>query len=148
MNVEDKLAIQDVIAQYSYAYDAKDAEAFAQLFVEDGIFEVIVPGESSPRVRLLSRAAIRDWAAQRNQLNAGSQARHYQSGLLFDELTAETASSRVMLLLTRQGALDAAPVLNLSGVYHDTWRKTSEGWRLARRTARVDRDPGFAKHWA
>src|SRR5690242_6123597 len=112
MNVEDKLAIQDVIAQYSYAYDAKDAEAFAQLFVEDGIFEVIVPGESSPRVRLLSRAAIRDWAAQRHQFNAGSQARHYQSGLLFDELTAETASSRVMLLLTRQGALDAAPVLN------------------------------------
>jgi uncharacterized protein (TIGR02246 family) len=148
MRIEDKLAIQEVIAKYSYAYDGKDAEAFAQLFVEDGIFEVIVPGESSPTVRLLSRAAIRAWATQRHKINASSQARHYQSGLLFDELTAETASTRTMLLLTRQGAPDAAPLLHLTGVYHDTWRKTGEGWRLAHRAARVDRDPGFAKHWA
>ena len=60
MSVEDKLAIQEVIARYSYAYDSRDADAFAQLFVEDGIFEVIVPGESRPTVRLSSRAAIRE----------------------------------------------------------------------------------------
>lgn len=148
MSVEDRLAIQEVIATYSHTYDSKDAEAFAQLFVEDGIFEVVVPGGSSPRVRLSSRAAIREWAAQRHELNAGTQARHYQSGLLFDELTTETASSRIMLLLTTQGALDAVPRLNLGGVYHDAWRKTGEGWRLAHRVARVDRDPGFEEHWA
>src|SRR5256885_15597091 len=77
-----------------------------------------------------------------------SQARHYQSGILFDELTAETASARTMLLLTRQGAPDAAPLLHLTGIYHDRWRKTREGWRLVHRAARVDRDPGYAKHWA
>ena len=148
MSVEDKLAIQEVIARYSYAYDGKDADAFAQLFVEDGVFEVIVPGESSPAVRLSSRAAIREWAAQRHRLNAASQARHYQSNVLFDELTAETASARTMLLLTRQSAPDTAPLLHLTGVYHDKWRKTPEGWRLVHRAARVDRDPGFAKHWA
>jgi len=148
MSVEDKLAIQEAIARYSHAYDSKDADAFAQLFVENGIFEVIVPGEASPRVRLSSRAAIREWAAQRHRLNAASQARHYQSGLVFDELTADTASARTMLLLTRQGAPDAAPLLHLTGIYHDRWRKTREGWRLVHRAARVDRDPGYAKHWA
>jgi len=148
MSVEDKLAIQEAIARYSHAYDSKDADAFAQLFVEDGIFEVIVPGESSPRVRLSSRAAIREWAAQRHRLNAASQARHYQSGLVFDELTADTASARTMLLLTRQGEPDAAPLLHLTGIYHDRWRKTRDGWRLVHRAARVDRDPGYAKHWA
>ena len=94
MSVEDRLAIQEAIARYSHTYDSKDADAFAQLFVEDGILEVIVPGESSPTVRLSSRAAIREWAAQRHRLNTASQARHYQSGILFDELTAETASAR------------------------------------------------------
>jgi len=148
MSVEDRLAIQEAIARYSHTYDSKDADAFAQLFVEDGILEVIVPGESSPTVRLSSRAAIREWAAQRHRLNAASQARHYQSGILFDELTAETASARTMLLLTRQGAPDAAPLLHLTGIYHDKWRKTREGWRLVHRAARVDRDPGYAKHWA
>src|SRR5439155_647781 len=69
MSVEDRLAIQEAIARYSHTYDSKDADAFAQLFVEDGILEVIVPGESSPTVRLSSRAAIREWAAQRHRLN-------------------------------------------------------------------------------
>jgi len=148
MSVEDKLAIQEVIARYSHAYDSKDAEAVGQLFVEDGIFEVIVAGEPSPRVRLLSRVAICDWAKQRHQLNRSSQARHYQSGVLFDELTAETASARTMLLLTRQPASDAAPIVQLTGIYHDKWRKTREGWRLVHRAACIDRDPGFAKYWA
>jgi len=147
MSVEDKLAIQEVIARYSYAYDSKDAEAFAQLFVDDGIFEVIVPGEPSPTVRLSSRVAICEWAKRRHQLKASSQARHYQSGVIFDELTADTASVRTMLLLTRQNASDAAPVVHLTGIYHDRWRKTREGWRLVHRAACVDRDPGYAKHW-
>jgi hypothetical protein len=38
MSIEDKLALQEVIAQYSYTYDSQDAEGFAQLFVEDGVF--------------------------------------------------------------------------------------------------------------
>jgi len=146
MSIEDKLAIQEVIARYSYAYDSKDAEAFASLFVPDGVFEIMIPGERTPRVRLSSRAAIREWAARRHQLNAASQARHYQSGLVFDDLTAETASSRTMLLLTRQGTADAAPVVDVTGVYSDKWRKTPDGWRLERRVANVDRDPGYAEH--
>src|SRR5262245_54605579 len=132
MSIEDKVAIQEVIARYSYAYDGKDAEAFARLFVPDGIFEIMIPGERAPRVRLSSRAAIRKWAARRHRLNAAGQARHHQSGLVFDDLTAETARSRTMLLLTRQGAADAAPVVDVTGVYSDTWRKTLDGWRLER----------------
>jgi ketosteroid isomerase-like protein len=143
MGVEDELLIQEVAARYSYSYDSGDADAFAKFFVEDAIFEVIVPTQSRPAVRLLSRAAIREWVAQRYRVTAGTQARHYQSGLLFDELTANIARTRTMLLLTRQGAPDSAPLLQLTGVYHDTWRKTGEGWRLVHRAAHLDRDPGF-----
>jgi len=143
MTIEDKLAIQEAIARYSYAYDSKDAGAFAQLFVEDGVFEVTVLGTSSPTVKLSSRAAIREWAAQRHHLSPACQARHYQSGVLFDELTSETATTRTMLLLTKQDTPDATPLLHLTGVYCDKWRKTREGWRLVHREARVDRDPGL-----
>ena len=143
MGDDDKLLIQEVVARYSYSYDGGDADAFAQLFVEDAIFEVIVPTQSRPVVSVLSRAAIREWAVQRHELTAGTQARHYQSGLLFDELTANTARTRTMLLLTRQGTPDSAPLLQLTGVYHDIWRKTGEGWRLVHRVAHLDRDPGF-----
>src|SRR5437867_12246998 len=69
--------------------------------------------------------------------------RHYQSGLLFDELTSDSALTRTMVLVTHQGVAEAAPRPIISGVYHDQWRKTHTGWRLAHRAAHVDGDPGF-----
>jgi hypothetical protein len=144
MSVEDKLAIQEVIARYSFTYDSGDADAFAQLFVEDGVFEVVAPGESSPTVRLSSRVAIREWAGQRLQARRGRfTSRHYQSGILFDELTLGSALTRTMVLVTHQGVTEVAPRLAVSGVYHDQWHKTQEGWRLAHRAAELDRAPGL-----
>ena len=146
MSIEDKLAIQESIAQYSYAYDSKDAEGFAQLFVEDGVFEVFVPGRTTASVRLQSRMEIREWAAHRLQERSGRfTSRHYQSGILFDELTSDAALTRSMVLVTHQGVAEPAPRPTVSGVYHDHWRKTHTGWRLAHRAAHVDRDPGFSK---
>ena len=146
MSIEDKLAIHEIIAQYSYAYDGRDAEGFARLFVEDGVFEIFIPGKTSASVRLQSRTEIRGWAAQRLQERSGRfTSRHYQSGILFDELTSDSARTRTMVLVTHQGLAEAAPRPTVSGVYHDRWRKTHAGWRLAHRAAHVDRDPGFSK---
>jgi hypothetical protein len=78
MSIEDKLAIQEIIVQYSYTYDSQDAEGFAQLFVEDGVFEVFVPGKTAASVRIQSRTAIGEWAAQRLQARHGRfTSRHY-----------------------------------------------------------------------
>lgn len=144
--IEEKLAIHEMIARYSYAYDSKDADGFAQLFVEDGVFEIFLAGHGSPWVRLQSRQEIRDWAAQRLHERIGRfTSRHYQSGTLFDELSSKSARTRTMVLVTHQGVAEAAPRPTVSGVYHDRWRKTAEGWRLAHRAAHIDRDPGSAK---
>jgi SnoaL-like domain len=146
MSVEDTLAIQEMIARYSYAYDGQDADEFAQVFVEDGVFEIFVAGKATPSVRLQSRREIREWAAQRLRERAGRfTSRHYQSGILFDELSAGSARTRTMVLVTHQAVTETAPRLAHSGVYHDQWRKTPAGWRLAHRAAHLDQDPGFPK---
>jgi len=146
MSTEEKLAIHEMIAQYSYMYDSKDADGFAQVFVENGVFEIFVPGKTGPVVRLQSRKEIHKWAAQRLQERRGRfTGRHYQSGIRFDELTSAEARVRVMMLVTRQEATDKRPYVNLTGVYHDVWRKTPVGWRLAHRAAYADRGPGFSK---
>ena len=146
MSMEDKLAIQEMIAQYSYAYDGQDADGFAQVFVEDGVFEIFVAGRASPWVRLGSRREIREWAAQRLRERAGRfTSRHYQSGTLLDDLSTGSARTRTMVLVTHQAVTEAAPRLTHSGVYHDQWRKTPSGWRLAHRAAHLDQDPGFSK---
>ena len=146
MSIEDKLAIHEMIAQYSYTYDSKDAEGFARLFAEDGVFEIFVPGKTSASVRLESRTEIRTWAVQRLQERSGRfTSRHYQSGILFDEVTSDSALTRTMLLVTHQGVAEAAPRPAVSGVYHDQWRKTHAGWQLAHRAAHVDQDAGLSK---
>jgi len=109
-----------MIAQHSYAYDSKDADGFAHVFVENGVFEIFVPGKTIPAIRLQSRTEIREWATQRLQERIRRfTSRHYQAGILFDELTKEEARVRVMVLVTRQEATDTQPYVNLTGVYHD-----------------------------
>jgi hypothetical protein len=144
--VDDRLAIQEMIARYSHSYDTRDLDAFAAVFVADAVFEVFLPGDTRPSVRLRSREAIREWAAQRLRERAGRFAsRHYQSGTLFDLLTSASARTRTMLLVIHQEAGAAVPSPTRSGVYHDQWRKTRTGWRLARRAAHLDQGPGPAR---
>ena len=139
MRLEDKLAILEVIAQYSYTYDAQDAEGFAALFTEDAVWELFAAGATHPAIRLESRAAIHAWATQRLHERRGRFiSRHYQSGTLFDALTAESARTRTMVLVTHQDVTEAIPRPVASGVYHDQWRKTPEGWRLVHRRLHHD----------
>jgi ketosteroid isomerase-like protein len=141
-DIEEKLTIHEMISQYAYAYDSNDAEGFAQVFAEDGVLEIFIPGETIPAIRLQSRKEIHEWAAQRLRERRGRfTSRHFQSGVRFEALTAEEARLRVMVLVTRQEATGSAPYMHLTGIYHDVWRKSSDGWRLAHRSAYTDRDP-------
>ena len=120
MYLEDKLAIQEVIAQYSYTYDAQDAEGFAALFTEDAVWELFAAGSTHPAIRLESRGAIHRWAMQRLHERRGRFiSRHYQSSTPFETLTTEPAWTRTMVLVTHQEVTEAAPRLMASGVYHD-----------------------------
>jgi hypothetical protein len=143
MSLEDKLAIQEVIAQYSYTYDAQDADGFAAQFTEDAVWESFAAGATHPEIRLESQAAIHAWAMQRLHERRGRfVSRHYQSNTLFETLTAESARTRTMVLVTHQDVTEAVPRLTASGVYHDQWRKTPDGWLLVHRRLHHDtREP-------
>jgi len=139
MSLADKMDILEVIARYAYTYDGRDADEFARLFTEDGIFEVLTAGDSHPELRLESRAVIHAWVVQRHQqVVKGIQDRHYQSGTQFDVLTPEYAQTRTMILITHQGSHDPTPRPVLSGVYYDRWHKTPSGWQISQRTLRHD----------
>jgi uncharacterized protein (TIGR02246 family) len=139
MSLTDKLAIQEVIAQYSYTYDAQDAEGFAALFTEDAVWELFAAGSTHPAIRLESRAAIHAWATQRMRDRRGRfVSRHHQSSSLFEALTAKSAGTRTMVLVTHQDVTEAVPRPVASGVYYDQWRKTPEGWRLVHRRLHHD----------
>ena len=43
-----------------------------------------------------------------------------------------------MLLGTRRYPGDTSPRVSGTGIYHDEWRKTPDGWRFARRAVHMD----------
>ena len=138
--IADRMEIAEVIAKYSYAADFSDPDAFAALFVEDGIFEFYIRDAKEPFERRVSREVIRAKQESRKESKriSGIKTGHHQSGLIFIELTADTARTQTMLVHTVQGADETAPKITSSGVYYDSWRKTSEGWRIAQRVIRLD----------
>lgn len=146
-NLNDRIAIAEQIARYSYAGDAHDLEGFMALFTEDAVWKSIPAGQTEPVFELETREAIRKFSADRNrrQKLAGIRTCHHQSGLLFLELTETTAKTQNMILATSQGPDDSAPRIAISGFYYDTWRKTDKGWLIETRTLHRDPLPITAK---
>ena len=147
MSADDRLAIFEEVARYAFAWDAKDAAAYAACFTDDGLLEVYTRGREEPAIREHGREAISRWA---HGIHTGAlpgmrapdpaeQTRHAPGVTVFDELAADSARTRTMLFETRVAGGEAAPAPQIAGVYTDEWRRTAEGWRLARRTLWMDR---------
>lgn len=138
--VTDRLAITDVLTQYSYRWDGKDAAGFAGLFTDDAVIERHVFGELVPGSRLVGKEAIYQYAVESHGGRlADRQSRHHFSGIVFVELDADSAVTENMALITHQTASDSAAVIRSSGIYRNTWRRTAEGWRISRRILFTDR---------
>ena len=142
MSAADRLAILEQIARYSYAADERNAEGLAALFTDKGVIERWLIGSEAPEEHVQGTTALLAWAQGHYDARPnGVQTRHHQRATVFDELSDNQARTRTMLLLTRIGPGDRFPVTTGSGVYHDEWLRTTEGWRFARRVIHIDRAP-------
>ena len=138
--IANRLAIMDMLTQYSYRWDGKDSQAFSELFTEEAVMERRLNGELGDGSRLEGRASILEYARQSHKGRlADRQTRHYFSGIVFLELNAESAITENMALITHQTANDSAAYISSSGIYRIIWQKTPEGWRMHERVLTSDR---------
>ena len=127
----DEREILRLNALYNWACYERDGEAYANLFVSDGVYE---SGNSGSR------------NAGREQLAAGLTAAG-QSAWLMGHVTADavieidgdTATQRVFVLLYRRENADGENAFFATGTYHDRLVRTERGWRYAHRTSFIDR---------
>ena len=139
-SIEDRLAFAEQLAQYSYRWDSKAADGFADLFTEDGVMERRRGDGLVTGSRVEGRQAIGDYArtSHRGRL-ADRQTRHHMSALVFLELSTDVAITENMALITHQTEGDSAPFISGSGIYRNTWKKTTRGWKIAKRVLFTDR---------
>ena len=137
-DIEDRLAMLDVLARYSFAWDFADKNAFAELFTEDAVWEAYGFQADEPWQSYHGRDSILGFLDANHARYPDRKSAHHQSGLMVLEKSDSTARTQNMVIITAQGRSQPRPDIVASGVYYDTWTKTSEGWRIDHRILRID----------
>ncbi len=128
LDLDDRMAITDLLAAYCHAMDAARADLCIRLFAEKAVLE-------TPVGHAAGRAAILAWIEGRLALRpSGFQVGHYLLNPLFARTGATRARVRSMLLYTRQSLEENGRGELLStGIYEDEVERSSDGWRFTRR---------------
>ncbi len=136
---EDKLSIMETITTYFFALDAlNDPTALASTFTPDAVWECFNYGEKEPAIRLDSLEQMEQLVAMEIAANNPVRLRHHQCGVVFKHITAETALTHTKVLVTAQQESEPAPRVRNTALCEGQWRKTEQGWKLARWTIRRD----------
>jgi hypothetical protein len=121
----DRQAIANQLAQYAYTFDAHDVEGWVGLFMDDGVFEVRLGPSDQPIFHAQGAEQLRAFAS------SAPQVLHHISSLVFDELLADSARTRAMVIGTWVTPEDGNPAIQTHGTYKQRWVKVDGTWRLA-----------------
>jgi hypothetical protein len=135
--VADELEIRNLIARLAHsADDAEDLVGdYVSLFTEDAIWEGASVGHRQGHAVLLAGAKER---RESGGTGPGSCTRHVINTCVIEVDGDEATGRSIFHFYT---GTDGAPVLAIIGVYHDRFRRTAEGWRLAHRVIHRANDP-------
>ncbi len=127
--LDDEKAIRDLLAAYCFCVDRSDADAFVELFSEDGVCD------RGPWGRLEGRRALHDYvrAAAGGKTSREVKVRHFCANEVIS-IAGDTATARCYVL-----AMNAAPTPPASlviGHYEDELVKAGGRWRIKSRCLR------------
>lgn len=126
----DRLAIENLISAYAFAYDNRQADAWFSLFTDDAVFVAGEPGTapvafSGDAFRAFWRERMKDFGS------TGNLRRHLMSNILYLDQTADTARVSVVGLLTN--AKNGHDFSSLSSLNYEGWLvKGPDGWKIKR----------------
>ena len=126
--IEELIAERDitrVIHEYARLVDLNRTDEQAQTFTEDGVADYYgsdVVGRRS--IADLLRPAVNRWVAST----------HTISNIQIDVSGPDSATSVCYVYAWHRVDPSGEGDFEVRGQYHDHWRRTDEGWRIARRT--------------
>jgi 3-phenylpropionate/cinnamic acid dioxygenase small subunit len=127
--IEDELAIQRILFDYSLYLDSRDWEGFVSLFAPDGVWSNV---EGTYKGREAIMAMLGGPSGGPSEPSRNVNYYHANSNWRI-ELDGDTAScvSRYLFVLRR----DDRPTSALAGLYRDDFVRTGEGWKIQHRIA-------------
>lgn len=129
LSVEDRLLLHELYARYNLAFDDGDADTWAALFTDDGVFATsrVISGREGLLQLALERSRTRDEQPVEH-------VQHWNNNILL-ERDGEIVRGRCYLIrVARDRATGELSVITL-GQYRDEIVQVDGQWRFARRTA-------------
>ena len=135
-HIADVAAIERLIFEHGYRYDAADFDGFADLFCEDAILQDFVNGAMVAEAR--GRDAIRGLAMSTQRLSDGSPATHHVFSGIVVEIDEPNRSARARSCITVMQAAPGFPLQAIAcGTNTDAMCKERDGWRIVSRRGEV-----------
>ena len=135
MQIENKLAIHELLGKVAIALDQKNLDAIEECFAADATMtltiagqDAIPPFEGRDAIMALMKGAVDAQTDER---------RHVISNICFHEEGDDMA--RVVSYLTLCATENGEVALVSTGIYNDQVVRDGENWRLANRNLHLDR---------
>ena len=126
--LEDQLAIQRVITNYSAFLDARDYEGYVGLFTEDGVWQ---NGATRREGRAQIRAMLTSLFGEPDPAFVNLSSFH-QIGNFEIDVDGDTAHAKSRFVFVWRGE-GGAPTPALSGQYEDDLVRVGDEWKIKRR---------------
>ena len=129
-SIEDVQAIEYLEGRYAETWDFGDAEGWAELFAEDGVFEMLAP-DGSVTESVQGTHELRAFCETFTGDVLGLHLLHAPR----ITVTGDTATSHIHFTFESQRTTPIAiEMATVTGIYRVTYRRTEAGWRMQRRS--------------
>jgi ketosteroid isomerase-like protein len=131
ITLEDKIAIQELVARFTRCSDFGDWEGLARLYTPDVVTEM-----EGIAIRYEGIEAQVDHARQSDE-NAEGKNRHYNFNLIVSEDNGQVFADYAFMNVNAGHAPMSSKIV-VTGRQRDTVVKTGEGWKIAHRFVQFD----------
>jgi ketosteroid isomerase-like protein len=128
ITIEDKIIIQELIAQHNIALDNKSIDEWTNTWTDDGVWSTPF-GESKGKTELKNMI---------NQVTSefASGKRHLSTNIIIEDAPNNMASAKSYLIVTEA---KKTPEVVASGTYIDTLKKDANSkWKFVQRRLEID----------
>ncbi len=133
----DRLAIRNLIDQYAYCADTRDAQGQMALFTEDTRFIVYMDAKSSEPTQVIDKRA--DLFPVFDNLNTYRATMHFNGQSTVLLLKDDSATGIAYCIAHHQTIEDGVQKLMIANIkYHDSFAKQNGKWLFAERKLMVD----------
>jgi SnoaL-like protein len=135
---DDRLAIRNLVDQYAYCADIRDAQGQMALFTEDTSFIVFMDAKGSEPTQVINRRA--DLFPVFDNLNTYRATMHFNGQSTVLQLNDDTATGITYCIAHHQTLKeDGVQKLMIANIkYHDSFVKQNGKWLFAERRLMVD----------